>query len=916
MAPLSTRPPLLLTRPPHIRLVLCCLFAISQLPFPQVAAQTTLEIFSDPLPPSLLEETEESTIFTVSPSSTIASVEVDASASTLDNFVQTFAPSVPDNAAALEAQLGVPFRFTNIFLIGGQCYEPDNWYSAWIKAGLETLQNVTKVICAEESNTVYTREFHLDALQQVQDLAGDYLNETLVITVAVGLESDWTPVADLLRQGMAFFHAKEDPHNFNVTEYGLDTNEILYFYFQWDEITSAINSGRELCRLNDGAEALKISKLYPSGRDGGLNYRVDLALEAFQESCPETQIIELWEGYDDLPAQSIKALLTFKRVPDIVLTGMDVGAKHFLTVAEEVLSAAQYSLIQTTGWDFLYPDLLGERKILTTVDQQVLYPNRGVWKVMDTVLQLIENGGLRTTKSIQENLLLGDSLTIQSDTMLISADQVGYLHADLLSGYNSGSPPSRSVQVSTGLHNVTIMKMDPFETKFDAVIWMRLSWEDPRLEFDPAIYDDSLPIESEKIWVPALFYENEVRHFDLYTTPASVTFDGVVVVETHTQATFLCETTSDLAAFPFDSYDCSIDLGAPQGILLDSNFGFDLSASDPHFMTETYIYSDNATDTTVHYGLRFDRKPFTAYVRLILPAVLINMVGFMAFWIPNVQESVALGITSLLCSLAFRETVEIPDTSGITWTEVFMLVNIFYQASVMFIIWCSYSPTNGISHTLNAICRKVHPKKVPRAVSQTMKHSKKQLIELSQRGAEEINFVGAEDNFVPQNNANDGRPANGRPENYMTTSETQKIWDSSDVLVKGDMLAIGAHSAHSRSIPESAALFGNGSGNFEPNSFASVSDDASSVRQYATTTVPQPTVSARRVIFSGMDALPDDDGDDKTRDEDDTEMSFRTEDTSTYKSTNVDWIGRWFVVPSYIIVMTTLIFSGWGFTDQ
>ena len=865
------------------------------------------------------EEEGESTVRTVSPTASssttfngVSSVEVGATdaTSTFENFVQTFAPSVPEDAQLL----GVPFQFTNIFLIGGQCYDADNWYSTWIKAGLGTLRNVTKVFCAEEPNTVYTRDFHIDALQQVEELAGDQLNETLVITVAVGLESDWTPVADLLRRGMAFFHAKEDPHNFNITEYGLDANDILYFYFQWDEISSAINSGRELCRLNDGAESLKIAKLYASGRNGGLNYRADLALETFKEFCPDTQIVELWEGYDDLPEQSIKALLTFKRVPDVVLTCQDTTAKQFLIVAKEVLSAAQYSLIHTTGWDFLYPDLLRERKILTTVDQQVLYPNRGVWKVMDTVLQLVENGGLRTTKIIQDNLLLGDSLTIQSDTMLISADQVGYLHADLLSGYNSGSPPSRSVKVSTGLHNVTIMTMNPFETKFDAVIWMRLSWEDPRLEFDPAIYDDSLPIEAEKIWVPALFYENEVRHFDLYTAPASVTFDGVVVMETHTQATFLCETTSDLAAFPFDSYDCSIDLGAPQGILLDSKFGFDLAASDPHFTTDTYIYSDNATFTTVHYGLRFERKPFTAYVRLILPAVLINMVGFMAFWIPHVQESVALGITSLLCSLAFRETVEIPDTSGITWTEIFMLVNIFYQASVMFIIWCSYSPTNGISHTLNAFCRKIHPKKVPRAVSMTMKHSKKQLIEMSQRGAEEVNFVGGPDNFVPQNNANDGRPANGRPDSHVTNSETQKMWDSSDVLVKGDMLPIKTTSGHSRSIPESAALFGNGSGNFEPNSFASVSDDASSVRQYSNKTVPQPTVSTRRVIFSGMDALPDDDGDDKTRD-DDTDMSLRTEDKS-FKATNVDWIGRWFVVPSYIVIMTTLIFTGWGFTDQ
>merc|ERR1712232_254017 len=32
--------------------------------------------------------------------------------------------------------------------------------------------------------------------------------------------------------------------------------------------------------------------------------------------------------------------------------------------------------------------------------------------------------------------------------------------------------------------------------------------------------------------------------------------------------------------------------------------------------------------------------------------------------------------------------------------------------------------------------------------------------------------------------------------------------------------------------------------------------------------------------------------------------------------TNVDWIGRWIIVPSYIIVMGTLLTTGWGFTGS
>ena len=31
---------------------------------------------------------------------------------------------------------------------------------------------------------------------------------------------------------------------------------------------------------------------------------------------------------------------------------------------------------------------------------------------------------------------------------------------------------------------------------------------------------------------------------------------------------------------------------------------------------------------------------------------------------------------------------------------------------------------------------------------------------------------------------------------------------------------------------------------------------------------------------------------------------------------NVDWIGRWIVVPSYIIIMGTLVGTGWGYYER
>jgi len=77
-------------------------------------------------------------------------------------------------------------------------------------------------------NGAHTVAFRLNAFKQVEERAGDKLNGTLVVTAAV---------ADLLKRGMSFFHAKKGPTTFNLTQFGLNkANEQRAAY-------------KELCRL-------------------------------------------------------------------------------------------------------------------------------------------------------------------------------------------------------------------------------------------------------------------------------------------------------------------------------------------------------------------------------------------------------------------------------------------------------------------------------------------------------------------------------------------------------------------------------------------------------------------------------------------------------------------------------------------
>ena len=610
---------------------------------------------------TIIDEPAEAAGTTLSNNS---SVTPDQTTAPLPSMLSMPTPQ-PIAATGTNFRFGAPFEFRYIFFLGGDCHNQKDWYTNFVRAGMETITEPVRpqIICPtgdkytdnlewneEHGNMWWTRQFHLDALEKVVEVAGDKLNETLVITVGVGLEMDWTPVADLLRQGMAFFHAKEDPLErlgFNLTEHNLNQEDILYMYFQWDEVSAAERNGIELCRLKGGSRQLKVAKIKYGDRESApLDYRFDIALESFRRECHEVEVIEVWEVWHNVTKESMKSTLLFNPLPDVVMTARDLHAADFLDIASEVLTKSEYAAISTVGWNNIQADLLRQHKLLITVDQLVHYPNEGIWRAIDMVVKTIQSAGLNSTTAIQKGMDRGDSMTVAADTLTISADRAGYLISGLLSGYDPNFPPYEEVKVSTGLMGVTITKMDPFEGKFEAVFWLKTSWHDPRLGWNPIVHDGELPVDPEQIWYPRLYLVNEFMHTDLYVAPVMLTYDGMATMETNIQAEFLCATTEDLKSFPFDSYNCSIDLGAPNGVTMDQSFGFYLVDSDAHYATTTSMYlehdghypkedpADHVSDV-VHYYLYFERRGFTTWMRLVIPAIVINLIGFMAFYIPQ-----------------------------------------------------------------------------------------------------------------------------------------------------------------------------------------------------------------------------------------------------------------------------------------
>jgi len=92
----------------------------------------------------------------------------------------------------------------------------------------------------------------------------------------------------------------------------------------------------------------------------------------------------------------------------------------------------------------------------------------------------------------------------------------------------------------------------------------------------------------------------------------------------------------------------------------------------------------------VDYTFEMHRFSFSDIMLWVLPCVLFNSIGFIAFWIDNPGESIALGITTLLCTVALRESIGLPKEAAFSWGGMFLALNCTYQCIVVGFVFLEY----------------------------------------------------------------------------------------------------------------------------------------------------------------------------------------------------------------------------------
>lgn len=181
-------------------------------------------------------------------------------------------------------------------------------------------------------------------------------------------------------------------------------------------------------------------------------------------------------------------------------------------------------------------------------------------------------------------LALAAAYDLRGDRSREYSSYASRLHEDLLNGYNKAVAP-RSVRkasyskAGTDVYlQVRFFKVEAVEPSIGQLrikVWWRLSWNDQRLSWDPAMYGNVTELkfqaadftnpEVTDIWLPDVATYNAALGLvhALEPAPASVNANGNVMWSRPGTLSVMCR-FSGLVKFPFDSLSCPVLVGGWQ----------------------------------------------------------------------------------------------------------------------------------------------------------------------------------------------------------------------------------------------------------------------------------------------------------------------------------------------------------------
>ena len=167
--------------------------------------------------------------------------------------------------------------------------------------------------------------------------------------------------------------------------------------------------------------------------------------------------------------------------------------------------------------------------------------------------------------------LLLSSAAAQAQFPNVSAVCAHLLHSDL----DSMVPPGYGTDVKVQIVVFKIVSVDLTQGHMSLKMWLRHSWNDPRLSWDPAAFGgvESIRVYPGKasggvldgidnqMWMPDLHWYNSLTEWDNELGAAKVESDGSVLHSAPGRLELSCRFTG-LVNFPRDEISCPFDVGS------------------------------------------------------------------------------------------------------------------------------------------------------------------------------------------------------------------------------------------------------------------------------------------------------------------------------------------------------------------
>lgn len=296
----------------------------------------------------------------------------------------------------------------------------------------------------------------------------------------------------------------------------------------------------------------------------------------------------------------------------------------------------------------------------------------------------------------------------------LTADR-GYDHR-FRPNYGSGRP----VEVGVTLHILGFSAISDSDQDYTVEMYFRQRWNDSRLIWPESIKSQKWPQEKSQegsqepqgpipwdsapkfiasaalakaVWMPDTFFTNAKRsHFHFATTPNAFLRlypDGGLFHSTRLTNTFSC--AFDYGRFPFDSPKCwfrleSYGFDASDLYYLWSKGNNSVSVSDDlptgfrlmgHRIRSSRIALSSGEYSALSVDVAFDRKLGYFVLRNFLPAALVVVLSWVAFWLgPRLEQArVGLGLaaTLALVFLGYDFRAALPQVATLTAFDVYFV---------------------------------------------------------------------------------------------------------------------------------------------------------------------------------------------------------------------------------------------------